>query len=64
MNWSSAMYGGIIILATIYYVIWGRKQYTPPEETIEDYILNKPGSNVEEEKSIVVESVEIGKKDM
>jgi hypothetical protein len=30
MNWGIAMYGGIIILATLYYVIWGRKLYIPP----------------------------------
>ena len=30
MNWSSTMFGGIILLATAYYWVWGRKQYTPP----------------------------------
>jgi amino acid transporter len=38
MNWACVMVGGIVLLATVYYVIWGRKTYTPPEETIEDYI--------------------------
>jgi hypothetical protein len=39
MNWAVVMVGGPIILATIYYIVWGRKTYTPPEETVEDYIL-------------------------
>ena len=38
MNWSSAMVGGIVIFATVYYIIWGRFKYTPPRETIDDYI--------------------------
>lgn len=38
MNWASVMVGGTIIFATAYYIIWGRKSYSPPVETIEDYI--------------------------
>jgi choline transport protein len=38
MNWSCAMVGGTVVLATVYYLVWGRKLYTPPVETIEDYI--------------------------
>jgi amino acid transporter len=30
MNWGIVMFGGIILLATVYYLIWGRKQYVPP----------------------------------
>ena len=30
MNWSCVIYGGVIIFANIYYVIFGRHQYTPP----------------------------------
>jgi amino acid transporter len=30
MNWSSLMFGGMILFATVYYLIYGRKQYTPP----------------------------------
>jgi len=30
MNWGIAMFGGVIVLATIYYAIEGRKSYTPP----------------------------------
>jgi amino acid transporter len=30
MNWSIVMYGGIIGLATLYYLVWGRKLYIPP----------------------------------
>ncbi|KAJ5627819.1 hypothetical protein N7490_010047 [Penicillium lividum] len=30
MNWSSVMYGGILIIAVIYYVLRGRHHYIPP----------------------------------
>lgn len=30
MNWGVVMYGGIIIFATLYYVVWGRFNYVPP----------------------------------
>ncbi len=38
MNWACVMVGGTILLATVYYIIWGRKTYTPPSETIEDFM--------------------------
>jgi hypothetical protein len=38
MNWAVLMVGGVALFATIYYIIWGRKQYSPPNETVEDYI--------------------------
>jgi amino acid transporter len=41
MNWAIVMVGGPIILSTIYYIVWGRKTYTPPVETIEDYVERK-----------------------
>ncbi|KAK6376338.1 hypothetical protein LTS17_006933 [Exophiala oligosperma] len=30
MNWSSTMLGGSLIIATIYFLIWGRTSYVPP----------------------------------
>jgi hypothetical protein len=39
MNWAVVMVSGPIIFATIYYIVWGRKTYTPPDETVEDYIV-------------------------
>ncbi|KAK5165237.1 uncharacterized protein LTR77_009335 [Saxophila tyrrhenica] len=30
MNWSSAMYGGTVIFAVVYFLIWGRKTYSGP----------------------------------
>lgn len=30
MNWSSTMLGGTLIIATVYYVLKGRKEYVPP----------------------------------
>jgi choline transport protein len=38
MNWAVAMVGGVGILATVYYIIRGRKSYTPPVITVESYI--------------------------
>jgi len=38
MNWGIVMVGGPIVLATVYYIAWGRKSFTPPKETVEDYI--------------------------
>ena len=30
MNWNIAMFGGMILFATAYYLAFGRKQYIPP----------------------------------
>ena len=30
MNWSSLMYGGMLIFSIIYYALYGRKTYVPP----------------------------------
>jgi len=32
MNWAIAMVGGITLFATIYYIFWGRRTYSPPTE--------------------------------
>jgi hypothetical protein len=60
MNWSCAMVGGIILFATVYYVIWGRKTYSPPKETIEDYIqrYQATGPSPSLEKDVSGEVVE------
>jgi hypothetical protein len=67
MNWAILMVGGVALLATIYYIIWGRKQYLPPNETVKDYISRYEMDGTEAsdgvaEKSVVVEEVE--KRDM
>jgi hypothetical protein len=41
MNWGIVMYGGIILFATAYYVIWGRHTYTPPHESIEELMAGR-----------------------
>jgi len=38
MNWAIVLVGGIVILATVYYWLGGRRTYTPPEETLDDYV--------------------------
>ena len=30
MNWSSVMFGGMILFSAAYYLAFGRKQYIPP----------------------------------
>lgn len=30
MNWAVVMYAGILVFATVYYAVWGRKHYVPP----------------------------------
>lgn len=57
MNWASVMYGGIVIVATAYYLVSARKKYTPPTETLEDYIHTNGNNEAEEEKSVVVATV-------
>jgi amino acid transporter len=67
MNWACLMVGGVILLATVYYIIWGRKTYSPPNETIEDYIeRNVATTSVEKVVSdgITEERVEAGKSSM
>jgi hypothetical protein len=62
------MVGGVVVLATIYYIIWGRKSYTPPNETIEDYVDRYQGTETSAEKEasggLVEESVEAERKDI
>jgi hypothetical protein len=48
MNWSIVMYIAVIAFSTFHYVLWGRKQLTPPAETIEDYIRAKVNDEVED----------------
>jgi uncharacterized BrkB/YihY/UPF0761 family membrane protein len=30
MNWASAVYGGVVIIATLYYLFYARHLYVPP----------------------------------
>jgi len=39
MNWGILMYGAIVIFATIYYVIWGRHTYSPPNEQVMQAVI-------------------------
>jgi hypothetical protein len=67
MNWACGMVGGVTLLATLWYIIRGRKSYTPPEETIEDYIKRSHVATMsenEESGGLTEESVEIEKKDI
>jgi choline transport protein len=52
MNWACVMVGGVVLFATIYYIILGRKQYTPPPETVEDYIRRDQNMSTPSEKEV------------
>jgi amino acid transporter len=58
MNWASALVGGVVILATGYYIAWGRKIYSPPEETIEDFIRRADGGGGTAEEVVREKSAE------
>jgi amino acid transporter len=67
MNWAIVMVGGVALLATIYYIIWGRKTYTPPKETIEDYMERYQGTTTSEKEGsveLVEGSMDIKTRDM
>ena len=54
-------------MATVYYVIWGRKTYAPPNETVEDYIKRNedqdmPTSTEKEVSGVVAEEIVEGGK--
>lgn len=36
MNWSIVMYGGVVILASVYYIIYARHYYTGPVLQVKD----------------------------
>src|SRR5277367_5215303 len=52
MNWAVVMVGGPIILATVYYVVWGRKPFSPPNETVEDYLGRYEATTASSEKEM------------
>ena len=67
MNWACVMVGGVVLLATLYYIIWGRKTYSPPNETVEDYIKQHQATTSAEvvaSGEVIEERVEAGKSNM
>jgi choline transport protein len=65
MNWAILMVGGVALLATIYYILWGRKQYSPPTDTVEDYVLRtQTGTTSEKEASGGVVEKEAEERDL
>jgi amino acid transporter len=59
MNWACVMVGGTVVLATGYYVVWGRKTYTPPTETIEDFMDRYQTSTSSEKEASAVDVVDM-----
>jgi hypothetical protein len=58
---------GVTLLATLWYIVGGRKSYTPPKETTEDYIERTHAatmSEIEEGGGLSEETVEPEKKDI
>jgi hypothetical protein len=63
-----------VILVTTYYVVCGRKTFTPPTETIKDYIKARSNEDIKQESTEdigkdvgngeKVESAEIEKKEL
>jgi len=49
MNYAIVMIGGIMILATVYYIIWGHNTYQPPTETTEELREREEEGEVTEE---------------
>jgi amino acid transporter len=47
MNWGIVMYGGVIILCTLYYVFQGRKTYSPPTEETKHLVIDEVERNYE-----------------
>lgn len=35
-NWAPVIFGGVFVLALIYYAVWGRHTYTGPVELVRD----------------------------
>jgi amino acid transporter len=69
MNWAVLMVGGVVVFASIYYFISGRKQYSPPIDTVEDYIMRGEAGVSEKdvsvevaEKKLAEDSVEVAEK--
>ena len=38
MNWGCLIYGFVVIFATIYYILRGKKVYTPPVDKVRGYL--------------------------
>jgi amino acid transporter len=60
MNWAIVMVGGTVFLASVYYIVWGRKTYTPPTETIEDFMDRYETSSSSEKDVSAVDPQESG----
>ena len=41
MNWGIVIYGGVIILSTLYYIFRGRFYYQPPKEQVRGEFLKE-----------------------
>jgi len=63
MNWAIVMVGGPIVLATIYYIVAGHRQYTPPDATVEDYILRYEAGDKEVSGGAMEEGISRGAED-
>src|ERR1700712_3760366 len=51
MNWGIVMYGGVAIFAAIYYVLWGRKAFSPPDDAFEHLLKTDYSAETSDEAS-------------
>ena len=59
MNWGVVMYGGVIILSTIYYIIRGRHKFTPPNEEVKNIMVETVDPFYANSDELEVERVDI-----
>jgi amino acid transporter len=41
MNWAIAIYGGVLIFATFYYIVWARHSYCPPTDEVKRVLISQ-----------------------
>jgi hypothetical protein len=51
MNWGIVIYGGVTILAAIYYVLWGRKTFSPLDDAFEHLLKTNYSVETSDEAS-------------
>jgi hypothetical protein len=52
MNWGTVIYGGVVLFAAIYYIIWARKSFIPPTNIFEDHVKDEYSAQTEIESGI------------
>jgi hypothetical protein len=61
MNWASLLYGGVMLLALLWYAVDARKWYKGPKQNIQEYGNGRGGGIIEGERNSQDEVAEIKK---